>query len=142
MLRINKFVIYLCCHFRYHSRFIKFMKNSTGLRSAKSKLNKIIDDPWSLYGSITKNRGTQTSMSTTGYNFYITLSFDMKNIIPIGFIFTRFFLLLLFQSIIFVIFYRSPPNSINQTNYYQSSKLTSTTKNHPYSYSRWKRNRT
>ena len=60
-------------------RYIKFMKDKTALRASKSKLHKVIDDPWTTYGCVTKSRGTQTAImsaltTTTGISKQPTTS--------------------------------------------------------------------
>lgn len=44
-------------------RFINFLKDKMGLRPGKSAVNKVLDDPWSVHGNVTKTKGTQTALN-------------------------------------------------------------------------------
>ena len=50
------------------TEYINFLKDALAFRSGKSIVNKALDDPWTVHGSIVKTKGTQTTLNVLPRN--------------------------------------------------------------------------
>ena len=50
------------------TEYINFLKDALAFRAGKANVNKALDDPWSVHGSIVKTKGTQTALNVIPRN--------------------------------------------------------------------------